>query len=158
MSPWTSWLGFYEEKDGLADMGVSFALLHSCIKSCSIIVTYQPPFTPGAQRKKKMPANEIRDAVDMNPHLRQKFELISFLNKYDTFCMVTDKILLQPAIQEIKDLGDVLVISTITHQSLWAKAVVRTVQHPHVLVRFLPSLSVAAVLHAVCVFGAVLEH
>ena len=43
----------YEEEEALADKGVSSALLHSSIKSCSIIVTHQPPFKPGAQRKKK---------------------------------------------------------------------------------------------------------
>ena len=149
---------FYEEEEALADMGVSFALLHSSIKSCSIIVTHQPPFKPGAQRKKKMPANEIRDAIDMNPHLRKKFEFITFLNKYDAFCMVKDEILLQPAIQEIENLGDLLVISATTHQRLRAKDVVRTVQPPHVLVRFSPSFSVADVLHAVSVFGPVTSH
>ena len=89
---------FYEEEEALADMRVSFALLHSSITSCSIIVTHYPPFKPGAQRKKKMPANEIEDAIDMNPHLRNKFEFITFFNKYDTFCMVNDEILLQPEI------------------------------------------------------------
>ena len=83
---------FYEKEEALADMGVSFALLQSSITSCSIIVTHEP------QRNKKVPANEIRDAINMNPHLRNKFEFITSLNKYDTFCMVRDEILLQPAI------------------------------------------------------------
>ena len=46
---------FYEEEEALAHMGVSFALLHSSIKSCGIIVTHQPPFEPGAQREKRCP-------------------------------------------------------------------------------------------------------
>ena len=44
------------------------------------------------------------------------------------------------------------------HQRLRAKDVVRTVQPPHVLVRFSPSFSVADVLHAVSVFGPVATH
>ena len=149
---------FYEEEEALADMGVSYALLHPSIKSCSIIVTHQPPFKPGAQRKKKMPANEIRDAIHMNPHLRKKFEFITFFNKYNTFYMVRDEILRQPAIQEIENLGDLLVISATTHQRLRAKDLVRRAQPPHVLVRFSPSFGVADVLHAVLVFGPVATH
>ena len=72
--------------------------------------------------------------------------------------MVKDEILLQLAIQEIENLGDLLVISATTQQRLRAKDVVRTVQPPHVLVRFSPSVSVADVLHVVSVLGPVATH
>ena len=126
---------FYVDDEALADMGVSFALLHSSIKSCSIIVARQPPFNPGGEPKKKLPANEIQDAIHMNPHLRKESESFTSLNKYDTFCMVKDEVLLQPRIQEIQNLGDLLDISATTHQHLWAKEVICTVQPPHVLMK-----------------------
>ena len=104
-----------------------------------------------------MPADEIRDAINMNPHLRRNFDFITFLNKYDILCMVKYEILLQP-IQEIENLGDLLIICATTHQRLRPKDVVRTVQPPHVLVLFSTSFSVADVLHAVSVFGPVTSH
>ena len=60
---------FYEEQLALADMDICFGLLHSSIKEASVIVTHKPPFKKGAPRRSKMPANEIRTAIEMNPHL-----------------------------------------------------------------------------------------
>ena len=72
---------FYEEQPALQDLDINIALLHSSVKYACIIVTHQPPFRANAPRRKNMPFNEIRDAIDMHPHLPRKFEFITFLNK-----------------------------------------------------------------------------
>ena len=125
---------FYEEQPALQDLDINIALLHSSVKNACIIVTHQPPFRANAPRRKKMPANEIRDAINIHPHLRQKFEFITFLNKYDVMCMIKDDLLMQPAIQELEGMGDLLVISATSHQRIRAKDVVRAVQPPYTLV------------------------
>ena len=70
---------FYEEQSALADMDIWFGLLHSSIKEASVIVTHQPPFRKGALQRSKMPANEIRTAIEMNPHLSKRLEFAVFL-------------------------------------------------------------------------------
>ena len=149
---------FYEEQMALADMDVHFGLLHSSIKEASVIVTHQPPFRKGAPRRSKMPANEIRTAIEMNPHLKKKLEFVIFLNKYDVLVMVKEDILLQPTIQEIEELGDMLVISAVTHQRVHARDVVRSVEASYALVRFSPAFSVPDVLQSVATFGPVHSH
>ena len=149
---------FYEEQPALQDLDINIALLHSSVKNACIIVTQQPPFRANAPRRKKMQANEIRDAIDMQPHLRRKFEFITFLNKYDVMCMIKNDLLMQPAIQELKGMGDLLVISATSHQRIRAKDVVRAVQPPYALVRFSPSFAVEDVLKSVSIFGPVENH
>ena len=149
---------FYEEQPALQDFDINIALLHSSVKNACIIVTHQPPFRANAPRRKKMPANEIRDAIDMHPHLCRKFEFITFLNKYDVLCMIKDDLLMQPAIQELEGMGDLLVISATSHQRIRAKDVVRAVQPPYALVRFSPSFAVEDVLKSVSIFGPVENH
>ena len=57
-----------EEQPDLQDLDINIALLHSSVKNACIRVTHRPPFLAKAPRRKKMPANEIRDAIDMHPH------------------------------------------------------------------------------------------
>ena len=121
---------FYEEQPALQDLDINIALLHSSVKTACIIVTHQPPFRANVPWRKKMPANQIRDAIDMHPHLRRKLEFITFVNKQDVLCMIKDDPLMQPAIQELEGMGDLLVISATSHQRIRAKDVVRAVQPP----------------------------
>ena len=137
----------------LADMDICFGLLHSSIKEPSVIITHQPPYRKDAPRRSKMPANEIRTAIEMNPHLSKKLEFAVFLNKYDLLVMVKEDILLQPTIQEIEELGDMLVISVVTQQRIHARDVVRSVEPPHALVHFSPAFSLPDVLKSVATFG-----
>ena len=118
---------FYEEQLALANMDIRFGLLHSSIKEALVIVTHQPPYRKDALRRGKMPANEIHTAIEMNPHLSKKLEFAIFLNKYDLLVMVKEKILLQPTIQEIEELGDMLVISAVTQRRVHARDVFRSV-------------------------------
>ena len=52
----------------------------------------------------------------MNSSLRKKFAFIVLLNKYDIFAMVHERMLIQPAVQEIENLGDMIVICATTQQ------------------------------------------
>ena len=149
---------FYEEQLALAHMDIRFGLLHSCIKEASVIVTHQPPFQKGAPRRSKMPESEIRTAIEMNPHLSKKLEFAVFVNKYDLLVMVKEEILPHPTIQEIEELGDMLVISAVTQQRIHARGVVRSVEPPYALVRFSPAYSLADVLKSVASFGPVHSH
>ena len=102
-----------------------------------------------------MPGNEIRTAIEMNPHLSKKLEFAVFLNKYDLLVMVKEEILLHPTIQKIEELGDMLVILAVTQQQIHARDFVHSVEPRHALVRLSPAFSLAAVLKSVATFGPV---
>ena len=72
--------------------------------------------------------------------------------------MVKEEILLHPTIQEIEELGDMLVISAVTQQQIHARDVVRSVEPPHALVRFSQAFSLADVLKSVSTYGPVHSH
>ena len=96
---------FYEETDALGEMRVSMGLLHESVKDNALVITHQPRFQKGGLKKKKMPSPEIRDVIGMNSSLRKKFAFIVLLNKYDIFAMVHERMLIQPAVQEISKFG-----------------------------------------------------
>ena len=72
--------------------------------------------------------------------------------------MVKEKILLHPTIQEIDELGDMVVISAVPQQRIHARDLVRSVEPPHALVRFSPAYSLADVLKSVATSGPVHSH
>ena len=90
-----------------------------------------------------MPSPEIRDAIEMNSWLRKTFVFVIVLNKYDVFAVVPDQVLIQPAVQEIKDLGEMIVVCANTQQRLTAKmlpALLRPLIHSYGSPRHMPSL------------------
>ena len=137
---------FYDEQPALMDMGVSIGLLDRSVKESSIIITHQPRFQKGAARKRKFPSDEIRTAIEMNPPLFRKFAFIVLLNKYDVFGMVHDPMLIQPAVQEIENLGDMMSVSAHTNASIFAKDSAREVAPHFSIVRFPPTLDTRDVL------------
>ena len=72
--------------------------------------------------------------------------------------MVKEEILLHSTIQEIEELGDMLVISAVTQQRIHARDVVASVEPPHALVRFSPAFSLVEVLKSVATLGPVHSH
>ena len=105
-----------------------------------------------------MVSNEVRDAITMNSTLLKKFSFLVLLNKYDVFGMVHDPILIQPAVQEIENLGDMIVVSATTQQRLMARNIARQVSPPHVLIRFPPIYAISDVLRSAATFGPVETH
>ena len=149
---------FYEEQDALGEMRVSMGLLHESVKDNALVITHQPRSQKGGPKKKKMPSPEIRDAIEMNSSLRKKFAFIVLLNKYDIFAMVHERMLIQPAVQEIENLGDMIVICATKQQRLMAKEVSRTVTPPYTLVRFPPSYANPEIMRSAATFGPVQRH
>ena len=123
-----------------------------------MIVTHQPPYRKDAPRRSEMPANEISTAIEMNPDLSKTLEFAVFLKKYDLLVMVKEDILLQPTIQEIEELEDMLVISAVNHQRIHARYVVCSVEPPHALVPCALAFSLPHVLKSVATFGPVDSH
>ena len=72
--------------------------------------------------------------------------------------MIKDDLLMQPAIQELRGMGDLLVILATSHKRIRAKDVVQAVQSPYALVRFSLSFAVEDVLKSVSFFGPVENH
>ena len=64
---------FYDEQPALMEWGISIGLLDRSIKETSIIITHQPKFEKGQKPQKKMPANDICVAIEMNQPLYRKF-------------------------------------------------------------------------------------
>ena len=149
---------FWEEQDALEEMKISLGLLHESVKPTSLIITHQPQFVKGGPKRKKMPSPEIRDAICMNASLRKKFSFIVLLNKYDLFAMVREPILIQPTVQEIENLGEMIVICATTQQRLQAQEVHRTVDPPYTLARFPPTFAVPEILRSAATFGPVDSH
>ena len=149
---------FYDEQPTLMDMGVSIGLLDRSVKESSIIITHQPCFQKGAARKRKFPSDEVRTAIEMNPPLFRKFAFLVLLNKYDVFGMVHDPMLIQPAVQEIENLGDMMCVSAHTNARIFAKDFAREVEPPFSIVRFPPTLDTRDVLLSAAAFGPVEDH
>ena len=149
---------FYDEQPALMDMGVSIGLLDRSVKESSIIITHQPRFQKGAARKRKFPSDEVRTAIEMNPPLFRKFAFLVLLNKYDVFGMVHDPMLIQPAVQEIENLGDMMCVSAHTNARIFAKDFAREVEPPFSIVRFPPTLDTRDVLLSAAAFGPVEDH
>ena len=139
-------------------MEVSLGLLDDSVKYNALIVTHRPRFQKNAPEKKKMPSNEIRDAIELNSSLRKKLFFIVLLNKYDIFCMVHEQMLIQPAVQEIGSLGDMIVASATTQHCITAREVSRTVAPPFVLVRFPPIYAIPDIIRSAATFGPVDGH
>ena len=146
---------FYDEQPALMDMGVSIGLLDRSVKESSIIITHQPRFQKGAARKRKLPSDEVRTAIEMNPSLFRKFAFLVLLNKYDVFGMVHDPMLIQPAVQKIENLGDMMCVSAHTNARFFAKDFAREVEPPFSIVRFPPTLDTRDVLLSAAAFGPV---
>ena len=122
------------------------------------MITHQPRYQKGTPKNKKMPSNEIRDAIEMNSSLRKKFSFLVLLNRYDIFAMVHERMLIQPAVQVIENLGDMIVVCATTQQRLMAKEVSRVVSPPYALVRYPPTFSVTKILRPAAIFGPVDSH
>ena len=127
---------FYQEQDALAEMQVSLGLLHESVKDNVLVITHQPRFKKGGPKRKKIPPPQIRDAIEMNSSLRKEFAFVILLNKYYVFAMVRERVLIQPAVQEIENLGEMIVVCATTQQRLSAKDVTRTVAALYTLRRF----------------------
>ena len=88
------------------DMSVSIGLLDRSVKESALIITHQPRFQKNGPHRRKIPSDEVRTAIELNPPLYRKFALLVLLNKYDVLGMVHDPMLIQPAVQEIENLGE----------------------------------------------------
>ena len=149
---------FYDEQPALMDMGVSIGLLDKSVKESSLVITHQPRFQKGGPRRRKLPAEEVRTAIEMNPPLYRKFAFLVLLNRYDVLGMVHDPELIQPAVQEIQNLGEMICVSAHTNNRVFAKDFSREVDPPYSIVRFPPTLDTRDVIISAVTFGPVDSH
>ena len=112
---------FYDEQPALMDMGGSLGLLDRSVKESALIITHQPRFQKNGPRRLKIPSDEVRTAIELNPPLYRKFAFLVLLNKYDVLGMVHDPMLIQPAVQEIENLGEMICVSANTNNRVFAK-------------------------------------
>ena len=94
----------------------------------------------------------------MNSTLWKKFTFLVLLNKYHLLGMVHDPMLIQPAVQEIQNLRDMILVSATAQQRMIARDITRNVSPPHVLIRFPPTLAIPGVLPSAATFGPVETH
>ena len=149
---------FYDEQPALMELGISIGLLDRPVKESSLIITHQLRFVKEQKGQRKIPSNEIRTAIEMNPPLYRKFAFLVLLNKYDLFGMVHEPMLIQPTVQEVEDLGDLICVSAHTQQRVFAKEVAKVVEPPYTLVRFSPTFSIKDVLKSAASFGPSESH
>ena len=149
---------FYDEQPALMEIGICMGLLDRSVKETSSIITHQPRFVKGKKGQRKMPSNEIRTAIEMNPPLYRKFAFLLLLNKYDLFGMVHEPMLMQPTVQEVENLRDLICLSAHTQQRVFAKEVANVVQPAFTLVCFSHTFSVKDVLNSTAGFGPVRSH
>ena len=149
---------FYDEQPALMDMGVSIGLLDRSVKESALIITHQPRLQINGPRRRKMPSDEERTAVEMNPPPYRKFAFLVLLNKYDVLGMLHDPMLIQPAVQEIECLGEMICVSAHTNNRVFAKDFSREVEPPYAIARYPPTLDVCDVLKSASSFGPVESH
>ena len=149
---------FYDEQPALMDMGVSIGLLNRWVRESALIITHQPRFRKNGSGRRKIPFDEVRTAIKLNPPLYRKFALLVLLNKYDVLGMVHDPMLIQLAVQEIENLGEMICVSAHTNNRVFAKDFYREVSPPYVIARYLPTLDVRDILKSAATFGPVESH
>ena len=149
---------FSVEQPALMDMGISIRLLDRSVRESALIIIHEPRFVKGPKGERKMPSNEIRKAVEMNQPLYRKFAFLVLLNKYNLFEMVHDPMLVQPTVEELENVGNLICVSAHTQQRIFAKEVDYLVGPPYALVRFLPTFSTNNVLKASASFRPVETH
>ena len=149
---------FYDEQPALMDMGVSIGPLDRSVKESALIITHQPRFQKSGLRRRKIPSDEVRTAIKLNPPLYRKFAFLVLLNKYYVLGMVHDPMLIQPAVQEIENLGEMICVSAHTNNRVFAKDLSREVSPPYVVARYPPTLDVRDVLKSAATFGPVESH
>ena len=143
----------YDEQPALMDMGVSIGLLDRSVKDSALIITQQPRLQKKGPRRRKMPSDEVCTAMEMNPPLYRKFAFLVLLNKYDVLGIGRDPMLMQPAVQEIECLGEMICLSAHTNNRVFAKDNSREVEPPYTIARYLPTLDVRDVLKFASSFG-----
>ena len=121
---------FYDEQPALMDMGVSIGLLDRLVKESALIITHQPSFQKNGPRRRKIPSDEVRTAIELNRPLYRKFAFLVLLNKYDILGMVHDRMLIQPTVQEIGNLGEMICFAAHTNNGVFAKDFSREVSPP----------------------------
>ena len=149
---------FYDEQPALMDMGVSVGLLDRSVKESALIITHHPRFQKNGPRRRKMPSDEVRTAVEMNPPLYRKFAFLVLLNKYDVLGMVHNPMPIKPAVQEIECLGKMICVSAHTNNRVFARDFFREVEPPYAIARYPPTLDVRDVLKSAPPFGPVESH
>ena len=117
---------FNDEQPALMQLGISIGLLDHSVKESSLIITHQPRSVKGQKGQRKMPCNEVRAAIEMNPLLYRKFAFLVLLSKYDSLGMVHEPMRIQPTVQEVENLGDLVCVSarensSASSQSKWSK-------------------------------------
>ena len=145
----------YDEQPALMDIGVSIGLLDKSVKESPLVITNQPRFQKGGPRRRKLSAYEVRTAIEMNPALYRKFAFLVLLNRYDVLGMVHDPMLIQPAVQEIENLGEMICVSAHTNNRVFAKDSSREVNPPYYIVRFPPTIDIRDVVKSAATFGPV---
>ena len=146
---------FYDEQPALMDMGVSTGLLDGSVKESALIITHQHRFQKNGPRRRKIPSDEVRTAIELNPPLYRKVAFLVLPNKYDVLGMVHDPMLIKPAVQEIENLGEMICVSAHTNNRVFAKNFSREVSPPYVIARYLPTLDVRDVLESAATLGPV---
>ena len=146
---------FYDEQPALMDMGVSMGLLDRLVKESALIITHQPLFQKNGPRRRKIPSDEVRTSIELNPPLYRKFAFLVLLNKYDVLRMVHDPMLIQPAVQEIENLGEMMCVSAHTNNRVFANDFCREVSPPYVIAWYPPTLDVRDVLKSAATLGPV---
>ena len=121
---------FYDEQPALMDMGVPIGLLDRSVKESALIITHQPRLQKNGPRRRKIPFDEVRTAIELNPPLYRKFAFLVLLNKYDVLGMVHDPMLIQLAVPEIENLGEMICVSAHTNNRVFAKDLSREVSPP----------------------------
>ena len=120
----------YDEQPALMDMGVSIGLLDKSVRESSLVITNQLRLKKGGPRRRKLPADRVRTAIEMNSALYRKFAFLVLLNRYEVFCMVHDPMLIRPAVQEIENLGEMICVSADTNNRVFAKDFSRELNPP----------------------------
>ena len=105
-----------------------------------------------------MPSNEVRTAIELNRPLYRKFAFLVLLNKYDILGIVHDPMLIQPAVEEIENLGEMICVSAHTNNRVFAKDFSREVRPPYVMAQYPPTLDVRDVLKSAATLGPVESH
>ena len=149
---------FYDEQPALMDMDVAIGLLDRSVKESALIITHQPRLQKNGPRRRRLPSNEVRTAIELNPPLYRKFAFLVLLNKYDVLGMVHDPMLIQPAVQEKENLGEMICVSAHTNNRVFPKDFSREVSPPYVIARYTPTLDVRDVVKSASTPGPVECH
>ena len=124
----------------------------------TVSLSHFPAWIKGGKRPPKYEASVVRDTLCADRHTLNKFQSVSFINKYDILAQMAHGVNRSILAPSLKSLDGIRIVDPTTNSAVPTSGKISVVFPPQALVNVLPSFVPQAVLHCVSAFGPVRSH